>query len=465
MGTSTKNGRYPGRKVDLMQQYDLQEMAKQIRKTLCYHDSKDLFNFTINEDHIVSMLRRWQRNKAKIVDNLFDGELQIKIPIDQARFRFGEATNQIHDFLEKRIADDRKKDKQRFYRQFLMIEGEELEHIFENKRVNPQKPSESWFLHPFVDWKLSNSNLSLYEGRAKLYEASDNCKSPKLTKQIKAIMQAFEYSSKEIEDALSVFSEIQSFDFQLEKADYLTLSVHPLDFITLSINDYGWSSCVNLNKEHFPSTFSSMQDAATMICYLEGQKSKLVLYREDGENVYWNNKKIRALMCADHKLENIFINETYPNKQINDFNKIVADFFNAKGYKLTEMVSRGWHSDDDTDSFKYSVDKNPHFYLDSPSGKCLLTKLKEPRLVIFDVGLDALCLHCGESLGEHGTQVGGLCEECADYFLKSFDEAYEYYEEDIYEDECSQNWEDCEYRGCDVCPYRRDLEGELFVPA
>ena len=49
----------------------------------------------------------------------------------------------------------------------------------------------------------------------------------------------------------------------------LCLSVHPLDFLSLSENTYNWRSCHSLDGEYRAGNLSYMMDKHTIICYLK----------------------------------------------------------------------------------------------------------------------------------------------------------------------------------------------------
>lgn len=74
----------------------------------------------------------------------------------------------------------------------------------------------------------------------------------------------------------------------------LCLSIHPLDYLTMSDNDYDWSSCMNwTNQGEFRmGTVEMMNSPCVVIAYLKGEKP----FRFYGN--YWNNKKWRNLFIV-----------------------------------------------------------------------------------------------------------------------------------------------------------------------
>lgn len=90
----------------------------------------------------------------------------------------------------------------------------------------------------------------------------------------------------------------------------LCFSVHPLDFLSSSENNYNWRSCHALDGEYRAGNLSYMLDKSTIICYLKGaEKVKLPLFPED---VPWNNKKWRVLLHFSENWDIIFAGRQYP---------------------------------------------------------------------------------------------------------------------------------------------------------
>lgn len=79
----------------------------------------------------------------------------------------------------------------------------------------------------------------------------------------------------------------------------LCLSIHPLDFFTMSDNDSNWSSCMSWEDEgdYRQGTIEMMNSPCVVIGYLKSDKPwENVLY---GKDYKWNNKKWRCLYIVD----------------------------------------------------------------------------------------------------------------------------------------------------------------------
>lgn len=93
----------------------------------------------------------------------------------------------------------------------------------------------------------------------------------------------------------------------------LCISIHPMDFITMSDNASGWSSCMNWmgedDDDDYPGewrmgTIEMMNSPCVAVAYLEGSKPMEVC------GTTWNNKRWRQLILVDSNI--IVGNRQYP---------------------------------------------------------------------------------------------------------------------------------------------------------
>ena len=78
----------------------------------------------------------------------------------------------------------------------------------------------------------------------------------------------------------------------------LTISIHPLDYMTMSDNTYGWESCMSWEQEggYRQGTVEMMNSRSVVIAYLSGTDEMRI-----GDD-YWNSKKWRQLFVVDHNI-------------------------------------------------------------------------------------------------------------------------------------------------------------------
>lgn len=79
----------------------------------------------------------------------------------------------------------------------------------------------------------------------------------------------------------------------------LCLSIHPLDYMTMSDTDYNWDSCMSWQKpgEYREGTVEMMNSEFAVVAYLKGDDD-MIIYSEDGENYTWSNKRWRELFVV-----------------------------------------------------------------------------------------------------------------------------------------------------------------------
>lgn len=167
-------------------------------------------------------------------------------------------------------------------------------------------------------WDLGYDELGIFlnhqrdgfykNGVVEEYKLSD-AKGTIITKGTK-LVKAFKYFIKnEI-----VLNELQSQASQIIQENKiegtLCLSVHPLDYISISENTYNWRSCHALDGEYRAGNLSYMMDKSTIVCYLKGDNEvKLPHFPDD---VPWNNKKWRVLLYLSNNWKMIFAGRQYP---------------------------------------------------------------------------------------------------------------------------------------------------------
>ncbi len=89
----------------------------------------------------------------------------------------------------------------------------------------------------------------------------------------------------------------------------LSLSCHPLDYLSMSMNKNGWSSCQGLQGDYAAGTLSLMNDCSTLVAYLSDGE----MYEEVFDaSVPWNSKKWRVLVHIDKQRSLVYFSKNYP---------------------------------------------------------------------------------------------------------------------------------------------------------
>lgn len=284
----------------------------------------------------------------------------------------------------------------------------------------------------------------------KLYKIN---KGQKYTKAVRAIANAFGYEKPQlIEQFIIEHSKVLN---NKSIKGTLCLSIHPMDYITLSDNSNRWTSCLSWDEEgcHQAGVIEMITSPTALVAYL---KSDNTVY-EFG-NYQWNSKKWRELFMVDQHY--IICNKQYPFSIIESQNKVlsiikpfVEEVFGEYSEKMTFTEYRGILGD-------YPTLITNHMY-DDTHGKtkvCYNKKITENYLMKFsgnsvciecgkqeiftndgllcaDCGGFTVCEHCGDCISEdEGSYITGngevICEYCCDRSYVYCGECYELFHED-----------------------------------
>lgn len=159
----------------------------------------------------------------------------------------------------------------------------------------------------------------------------------KLLKAIGKILKCCCDCTYDFEDFRIKHSQVLN---QKELRGTLCLSIHPMDYITMSDNASGWSSCMGWMPDdgdtepgcYRRGTVEMMNSPCAVVAYLEGAKP-LELTDIDHPTT-WNNKKWRTLAIVHKDMITTIKNYPYENVELN---MIVVDW-------LRELVQEkmGW---------------------------------------------------------------------------------------------------------------------------
>ena len=266
------------------------------------------------------------------------------------------------------------------------------------------------------------------------------------------IIKAFKFFE---EDKL-VLDDLQTQASMLIQDDrvegYLSFSVHPLDYLSSSENNYNWRSCHSLDGEYRAGNLSYMLDSSTIVVYLSSKEKTILPNFPD--SVPWNSKKWRVLFFLSNDWDMLFAGRQYPFASKHGINIVLNYFsklFDTTYYKcwedyrigsvnlnanplslasdyvpvgrtliaLNQLITdakpkeneEALHYNDLLYStvykpiYAYSFDKNYHF--SPPTG----TTNSETK---FFIGGVPKCLRCGkEEVIDSGTMQ---CQECLDIY-------------------------------------------------
>ena len=284
----------------------------------------------------------------------------------------------------------------------------------------------------------------------------------KITKGTKLIksFKYFVHNERSLEDIQNEASRIIQEDKVTGK---LCISVHPLDFLSLSENNSNWRSCHSLDGEYRAGNLSYMMDSATFICYLKNNN-------KDGQinsfpnDVPWNDKKWRVLLFLSNEKELIMAGRQYPFTSDFGLNFILRQVLpqthilsSARYIEYTDWMDSiytvpfGEHTRELEESYitdtrrLYSVRdivkeaKGSKFYNDLFYSSCYKPKyslahengfgfwtLMNDQTKI-ELGGFTYCLHCGEKEILNGEDTM-MCESCEYKYGNSDSDLFSYCE-------------------------------------
>lgn len=236
----------------------------------------------------------------------------------------------------------------------------------------------------------------------------------------------------------------------------LFLSIHPLDYLSLSETNSNWHSCHALDGEYASGNLNYLTDSATVVAYLAtDEEVKLKRFNE----VKWFSKKWRTLLYISEDLGTIVASKNYPFKSeeltyevIKNMQKQISGEWKTILPILTQKMAETLVKD---------AKETVHF------NDCLLsrnyrgwyTRKNDAQQVI--VGAPVKCMQCGE----YNIIVGGsefTCSSCSGIILctccgcSTLEEDALFHDESIYCYDCS--WEFLTY--CEGCGEYYDAEIE-----
>lgn len=137
---------------------------------------------------------------------------------------------------------------------------------------------------------------------------------PKGMKAAKAIKKMFPEEPTEAQKAHILKIQMIMSEFQQKNKIHgdLYLSVHPVDFLTISTNNHNWTSCHGLYHAYSAGNIAYIQDQATCIAYLVTPGKEKVQINQKPELGLWNDKSWRMLIFMNEDCNIAAAGRHYP---------------------------------------------------------------------------------------------------------------------------------------------------------
>ena len=243
----------------------------------------------------------------------------------------------------------------------------------------------------------------------------------------------------------------------------LCLSIHPLDYFTMSDNDNGWNSCMSFDDKgcYRAGVLECLNCTNTLVAYLESDTKKYLIGEQE-----WNSKKYRQLVLFDEKF--ILTNKSYPFRN-DELSKTVLNWvaeLAGENYAGDNIFEDDYQADDidgiigfrvDTDMMYNDHDYNSFSYI--RMNKHITDEDIEPTGLIYtSINGVAKCLECGSEIEKEASL---LCNECANFCTcahceEILTEEETYYIGDVGVCEYCHDEYGCYCRGCGETFYDED---------
>lgn len=373
----------------------LNEVKEQVQNVLSH--TQDITNPNVNQ-----LLEDWVNNKSDIYhafgDKLIHEMGQIEVDLSEET-----RNNKFNDFIYGVNSTWSSYHNPAFY-EFMQAQRE---GFFENRVVS--------------DWKV-NDKVTLRAGMK--------------------LLKTFKYFWKTKDDIDHWQTKASRYIQDAKIKGVLCMSIHPLDFLSSSVNNLGWRSCHAMDGEYRAGTLSYIADSATIICYIKSAHDEIL--ENFSPNIVWNNKKWRLLIERSESGNFLGAGRQYPmaiDEQVLDKIRIeYADLFNKGPFSR-------WH-DDQIETYDYKNHQedgrqlrykyipirgalyrlndivkdcdNPLHYNDLLNSTCSLPLFSWSRYATttpkFVVGHEVNCICCGINPIEQMAGDMMLCNECADRY-------------------------------------------------
>lgn len=241
-------------------------------------------------------LRTWAEAKDCYLKNIFKDKLIISEP-----FEYNISRQELEDEMCALLDADTYREKdhkfecqkdfyERFCQQLWRASGDFSEKYFYIK---------TWFdVDALVENKqtIDTFSLTTHEGKVIKFQ-----KGSKVMRNIRKIADLIDAPG--FDDFCNAHSQILN---QKSIKGTLCLSIHPLDYMTMSDNAEGWESCMSWQDDgcYSTGTLEMMNSGSVVVAYV-ASNDKMFYFRDRSnpngryDDVCWNSKKWRTLVVVD----------------------------------------------------------------------------------------------------------------------------------------------------------------------
>ena len=384
---------------------------------------------------IEHLLRHWNEAKSKYLESIFGDQLIITKPIKFNEDKY-DLWNKMSDLINK---DSRVN---RFYNDITNVYRE---RAADSPWGSPERQSYHFVACLFNDVTLTDNKVqdTRFDTNKHTFDLpiGDEIfkvqRGSKPMRIISKIANAYKIGIEPDEDGISDFEYFRlkhslALNQKVLTGD-LCLSIHPLDYMTMSDNDEGWDSCMSWENdgEYKQGTVEMMNSPCVVVGYLASEHNTIGWWNSKGEE--WNSKKWRSLFIVD---KDFIINvRSYPYDNNNLVKEVIKEIARLAGWGEVEPQKYGYlekweeHRSKRVPVFindrAIAIDfRTQAMYNDFGCNHFIALNPNETKsLINFDYNYSghSMCVWCGGTQNEVsiGTYEGErylTCAECADNF-------------------------------------------------
>lgn len=387
-------------------------LVDQINSTELKMIEQYIDNYAINTHRTASVeyiLRVWDKAKSDYLYNMFEHQFILSKPIE-----FHRGLEEMAEELENKVG--RYGENYRAYRFIEEFFGKVI------KSIDWDQNYDVYFtVRSLVDYYTLAENV--YHGQTvelpipnsdKTIKIQNGCR---ITRVLGKIAKAFELEG--FEDFRIAHSMVLN---QKTLKGNMCLSIHPLDYMTMSDNNCDWTSCMSWqdNGCYRQGTVEMMNSACVVVAYLRSAEDMWM-----PGNKTWNSKKWRQLFIvtpevitnvkaypyANDSLTDIvltWLKELAEKANIGTYTKNIYKYSTHCAFEITED---GWDN--------HSLRINPtteYMYNDfSDNQRCYVGEAaREENRLRFPYSGSSECMSCGKENAYFSCEeqlVGDCCEE------------------------------------------------------
>ena len=212
----------------------------------------------------------------------------------------------------------------------------------------------------------------------------------------------------------------------------LSISIHPLDYMTMSENECGWNSCMNWSEPgcYCRGTVEMMNSPVVVVAYLNAADKMSV---PGGQ---WSNKKWRELFVVTPSLITGVKGYPYQNEELV---KIVNSWL-----RDLAVANLGWNFNEENFAYKHAHDSDEFPYIEMSCNTMYndfgtidyhygILGSEAKRTIRINYSGAEECMECGSTDSYFDNEGCLSCEDCdGNGYIHCYDCGDRIYEEDAY---------------------------------